>query len=79
MPATTTTTAMTTGPVTRTSGRDPRLVVHYVNQITNGLVRADPDNAVNLPGKLGSVHRGTGGPGRIHRRHPGVDSGTTTG
>ena len=25
--------------------QDPRLVVHYVNQITNGLVEADPDNA----------------------------------
>ena len=25
--------------------QDPRLVVHYVNQIANGLVRADPDNA----------------------------------
>ena len=25
--------------------QDPRLVVHYVNQITNGLVQADPDNA----------------------------------
>ncbi len=24
--------------------QDPRLVVHYVNQITNGLVEADPDN-----------------------------------
>ena len=25
--------------------QDPRLVVHYVQQITNGLVEADPDNA----------------------------------
>ncbi|MDE2787348.1 MAG: zinc ABC transporter substrate-binding protein [Chloroflexota bacterium] len=25
--------------------QDPRLVVHYVNQITDGLVQADPDNA----------------------------------
>ena len=25
--------------------QDPRLVVHYVNRITNGLVQADPDNA----------------------------------
>ena len=25
--------------------QDPRLVVHYVNQITDGLVEADPDNA----------------------------------
>ena len=25
--------------------QDPRLVVHYVNQITNGLIEADPDNA----------------------------------
>ena len=25
--------------------QDPRLVVHYVNQITDGLVKADPDNA----------------------------------
>ncbi|MCY4558535.1 MAG: metal ABC transporter substrate-binding protein [Chloroflexi bacterium] len=25
--------------------QNPRLVVHYVNQITNGLVEADPDNA----------------------------------
>ena len=25
--------------------QDPRLVVHYVNQIANGLVQADPDNA----------------------------------
>ena len=25
--------------------QDPRLVVHYVDQITNGLIRVDPDNA----------------------------------
>jgi len=25
--------------------QDPRLVVHYVDQITNGLIQADPDNA----------------------------------
>ena len=25
--------------------QNPRMVVHYVNQITNGLVQADPDNA----------------------------------
>ena len=27
--------------------QNPRLVVHYVNQITNGLVEADPDNAAS--------------------------------
>ena len=36
--------------------QDPRLVVHYVNQITDGLVGADPDNAAIYLNNLGGVH-----------------------